>query len=487
MKDSLETVEMGMEMDNNSHAQNGKSSELYAQVERFHQDDEHQQIIELIHQIEGYEKDYELIGLLARAHNNLDEYSEAIALLEGVAPEGENDSLWHYRLGYAYYYDTDDEELMRRALNHFEKAYKLGDEESLGMLAMVKSGLELELSEAEDAALIALVGEYDQEVYEPLVYSEEEMQAIEEHTTKWFGEHKNVFHELVSPDLHIDLLIIEPRPEHDYYTIVTMGAGMHQMNIPDGYEGPKRAEFLINLPKDWDVHSEDEKDYWPLRWLKILSRFSLQQDTWLGWGHTIPAGEPFAENTLLNSIMLSVPLNFEEESLVSALPNGDQVVFWQVVPLYEEEVQYKLRNGVEALEEEFDCFPSVLDITRPCVVSLNPQKDFALQPEQIEELFSWDEPMGCFATDGILVDGKKVGYMYREEPDLDKEEYDSGWRFVAGDEDDEYMDNEENLGVYSLNTIANYDRDIIPFLKESYPTTFARDENGKFIRVETRE
>ena len=79
----------------------------------------------------------------------------------------------------------------------------------------------------------------------------------------------------------------------------------------------------------------------------------------------------------------------------------------------------------------------------------------------MKEMYKWDYAEGCFANDRILVDGCKVGYMYREEPEGD---FDSGWRFLAGDESDEYMDNTDNAGIYKLNTIANYDPDIIPFL-----------------------
>ena len=50
----------------------------------------------------------------------------------------------------------------------------------------------------------------------------------------------------------------------------------------------------------------------------------------------------------------------------------------------------------------------------------------------------------CFATDRITVDGCPVGYMYREEPD---DEVDSGWRFVAGDESESYMDDPNNSEV----------------------------------------
>ena len=40
----------------------------------------------------------------------------------------------------------------------------------------------------------------------------------------------------------------------------------------------------------------------------------------------------------------------------------------------------------------------------------------------------------CLATDKITVDGMQVGYMYRDYP---HDEKDSGWRFIAGVEDED--------------------------------------------------
>jgi hypothetical protein len=47
--------------------------------------------------------------------------------------------------------------------------------------------------------------------------------------------------------------------------------------------------------------------------------------------------------------------------------------------------------------------------------------------------------------------------MYREAPDNPD---DSGWRFFAGDESQEYLDNSRNLEIENVNTIANYDPEI---------------------------
>jgi hypothetical protein len=78
---------------------------------------------------------------------------------------------------------------------------------------------------------------------------------------------------------------------------------------------------------------------------------------------------------------------------------------------------------------------------------------------------------GAFATDRITVEGARVGYMYREHPDNG---IDSGWRFMAGDEGDRYMDDPANIGIFDVNTIANYDPAIIPYLKAPIGSAFRR-------------
>lgn len=91
------------------------------------------------------------------------------------------------------------------------------------------------------------------------------------------------------------------------------------------------------------------------------------------------------------------------------------------------------------------------------------KKKFRLSADEMVELIP---PMGgALATDRIVVDGMRVGYMYRDNPNNDM---DSGWRFFEGTEDPVYMANNDNSGVYHVNTIANYAPTIIPYL--SMPT-----------------
>lgn len=84
---------------------------------------------------------------------------------------------------------------------------------------------------------------------------------------------------------------------------------------------------------------------------------------------------------------------------------------------------------------------------------------FKKKPEALEQLVP---AMGyCFATNKITIEGLSIGYMYREEPD---EAMDSGWRFFSGTEDQAYIDDAENVSIYHINTIANHDTSILPYL-----------------------
>ena len=109
----------------------------------------------------------------------------------------------------------------------------------------------------------------------------------------------------------------------------------------------------------------------------------------------------------------------------------------------------------------------------------NPPKKFALGKEQIKPLAVGFG--GCIASDRILVDGRKVGYMYRQEP---VDDVDSGWCFLSGDESDEYMANNANHGIYDVNTIANYDPEVIAYLDEPTGSAFERRNGGPLQRIE---
>jgi hypothetical protein len=55
---------------------------------------------------------------------------------------------------------------------------------------------------------------------------------------------------------------------------------------------------------------------------------------------------------------------------------------------------------------------------------------------------------------------------------------------VSGYESDDYMNDPGNHGAYDVNTIANYDPDIVPFLDAPIGSAFERENGtGPFVEV----
>ena len=205
---------------------------------------------------------------------------------------------------------------------------------------------------------------------EPEVYSEDEMSAIEQHIKNTFGEFENVFHELVSPDIHVDICVVPPSERRNYYTLVTMGMGAHRMNVPKELAeyNLERAELAIALPPDWKLDKDsmqEERWYWPIGLLKVLARLPISNDTWLGFGHTMDKQSPFAEDTKLTAAILTGPQGVEEGGEICILPGGEEVNFYQVIPLYREEMEYKLEHDADALLERLAAVSFVVCPDRP--------------------------------------------------------------------------------------------------------------------------
>jgi tetratricopeptide (TPR) repeat protein len=316
--------------------------ELVSRIKDLHEKNGHDEILRALEAVPRDELGYELAGFYARALNNLERYREALDVLLGFERDGKEDGIWHFRVGYALYYLGREAE----AASYFQKAIDYGDD-----CEDTRQFLEASREEAEMKAR--------QEACHPEIYTEEEMDCIQTHVERYFGTNKNVFHELVSPDIHVDILVIEPGKRHNYYVLVTMGMGAHRMNLPEELKayGLDRAEILVCLPPDWRLDEEAMKDenwYWPLRWLKIMARLPGEQDTWLGWGHTVPNGGPFAGNTGFTTMMLTGPGAFDEKARECKMPDGSVVNFYQMIPLYEEETQFKLKTNAELLLKLLD-------------------------------------------------------------------------------------------------------------------------------------
>ena len=204
-------------------------------------------------------------------------------------------------------------------------------------------------------------------------YSEEEMDKVSDYIKQQYGEFDIVAHELVSPDIHCDIAIVPPTDDQPYYKLVTMGAGAFKMNVPEDLKSDvyERAEYVVFLPADWNIKSDKEEDYWPIRMLKTVARLPVSMDDWLFYRHTVNLTDdesPVAENTGFNSCVLFISFGKGNKPVgpLKLDPSDKEVAFFQLVPLYPEELQFKLEHSFDELEDimDDDLYDPVVDIHR---------------------------------------------------------------------------------------------------------------------------
>lgn len=90
--------------------------------------------------------------------------------------------------------------------------------------------------------------------------------------------------------------------------------------------------------------------------MKKIARLLIEHNTWLGYGHTISNNkdnEPYSNNTKFCSMILLPVLNNKNIEPNLRIDRKDKINFYQLFPLYKEELEYKINNGVEALMNLF--------------------------------------------------------------------------------------------------------------------------------------
>jgi hypothetical protein len=209
---------------------------------------------------------------------------------------------------------------------------------------------------------------------QPAAGNVEAVEKIGAHIEKYIGKIEDVFHEMISDLVHLDIFMVAPTEDRNYYTLVTCGMSNLAMTVPQGAEEFRYAELMICLPPAWKLSQEafqDERNYWPVRCLKLLARMPHEYVTWLYIGHTIPNGnpaDPYAGNTKLSGMMLAIPTIVDDLNGFFNCRMGEDknVHFYSLMPLYNEEMDYKLKHGADSLFEKFDQLGinEVLDVAR---------------------------------------------------------------------------------------------------------------------------
>jgi hypothetical protein len=211
---------------------------------------------------------------------------------------------------------------------------------------------------------------------------EERRAAVEAHYERFLGPDATVWHEIVSDLVHIDVFMWRPSGERPMYTFATVGMSDRPMKLQRGAESVASpfAELMLCLPSDWpvpaDEHSiapwDDERAYMPIRTLKYLARMPHEYETWLGYGHSIPNGDPPelvpGSSTLAGWVVLppvTLPSDFGSVPVL-----GGRVDIFGVWFLTAAEMEHKLEHGSDSLLDALEVgqVTELLAIDRPSTV-----------------------------------------------------------------------------------------------------------------------
>jgi hypothetical protein len=182
-----------------------------------------------------------------------------------------------------------------------------------------------------------------------------------------FGEALSVSHEVFPLIPHVDVYTFRRKSgDRQVYALVTGGMSDLPMTLPGAATGmPKRVELIFYC-------SEPREEY--IATLRWLAHFPHTYKTCVGFGHTIPNGnppEPFWGSDCLDTILFLPPIVRRDQGLADELSlGGDPVSFLWVVPLSGAECNLKLEKGLDAIMELFTQHrhPHVFDPARKSYV-----------------------------------------------------------------------------------------------------------------------
>jgi hypothetical protein len=185
--------------------------------------------------------------------------------------------------------------------------------------------------------------------------NEDRLQQIRSHVERHIGRISDVFPGDAANGT-ADVLHVRPVNSRPYHTLVTAGMSDVAMPVPSEIDAPARIELMMTLAEGWKFGDDasDERRHWPVRLLQSLSRIPREKrDSWLGWGHTVPNGnppQPLAPRTALCGVIIApsllVPVAFYEVNI-----EGARVGFYSAIPLYQEELALTASEGMAALLE----------------------------------------------------------------------------------------------------------------------------------------
>jgi len=207
----------------------------------------------------------------------------------------------------------------------------------------------------------------------------EHTEWIDDHLSKFFDANLiSVFHEFPTLDLHLDVYLIKPE-NSSFNILLTSGMSTLKMNVSEQTENPEELEFaelMMLIPKSINfeqVHTGENKNDWIISILKRTAKFPHFYDTWIGISHTIQAEEdltPYGNDTEYVGALILPSVTFDK-NFTEINRNGKKINIYNVLPLYKNEMEFKIENGYSQLLDLLikSNGKEVLDLNRKNLIS----------------------------------------------------------------------------------------------------------------------
>lgn len=175
-------------------------------------------------------------------------------------------------------------------------------------------------------------------------------------------------------DPPIAIHVMRPTKLRKYLTLFTTGLSSRPMTTPPGSEAYQLAELAMFLPPDWPIERADldkPQNRWPFEVLRKIAGYPHAENSWLGFPVTIFANEeppkPFAPGCPFSATLLA--MNIDDVGPIYASANR-QIQIYTLMPLYADERQLEMTQGLPALFKAFDKHKveKVVDVSRRSVV-----------------------------------------------------------------------------------------------------------------------
>lgn len=162
-----------------------------------------------------------------------------------------------------------------------------------------------------------------------------------------FGRPAYILTDPAPEGIQVDIVVIEPTGQKNYYILLTCGMGAVGMPLKRGQPHPEHMELVLCLPRDWQVKNDDERWSWPVDWLRQTARMPVLEGRSLALGDTIAKGRPFSAYTSMCGVFLSEQLGevcIENKTFY----NLPALLFYAMRPLYHQELAFVQQQGTEA-------------------------------------------------------------------------------------------------------------------------------------------